>query len=64
LRQERRRHALDAEKREEQLQALELRQRRREFEEKLRAMHSVELEESKKEEADMQGLLLGMEVCR
>ena len=44
--QERRRHELDAEKREEQMQGLELRQRRREFEEKLRAMHAVELEES------------------
>jgi hypothetical protein len=61
---EKREHALDAEKREEQLQALELRQRRREFEEKLRAMHSVELEESKKEEVDMQAMLLGMEVQR
>ena len=62
--QERRRHELDAEKREEQMQGLELRQRRREFEEKLRAMHAVELEESKKEETDMQALVLGMEVTR
>ena len=59
--QERQRLALETEKRQHMIRDLELRQRKRDFEDKLRAAQQLETEESKREEKQMQAVLLELE---